>query len=206
MRWAAALCACVVLAGCGGGSKRDGAQTPGSAPTSVSTPVAPTPGTPAVIATATAGTPGTPAAAPTGARSPAATPVAATGLSGDDAAAAAYAAELYRQVFDGEWNSLYESLHPDQRSEIDQADFVRCSVKEAPALPKLDDVTVTGVTDGQVDVPGIPQHDAKRVALVLTSGDRQDPTVLQTIKVDGKWTWFLEKAAMDAYGAGKCPG
>jgi len=108
-------------------------------------------------------------------------------------------------LYNGQLDSAYQTLHPAYQRFVPRARFVTCTRKEA--LGGLDSIEILDVYDNQVEIPGSGRVGAKAVRVRLTSSDGEATTfVNHEVKVGPRWRWVLNPAAARAYRAGRCPG
>ena len=126
------------------------------------------------------------------------------GCGGDDDPGRAQARFL-DDLYNGRFDSAYETLHPAYQRFVPQARFVVCTRKAA--LGELDSIKILDVYDSAVEIPGSGRVPAKAVRVRLTSSDGGSTTfVNHEVKVGSHWRWVLNAAATRAYRAGRCPG
>jgi hypothetical protein len=112
---------------------------------------------------------------------------------------------LLENIFTGQLDAAYAALHPAYQRLVSRDRFVACA--RANSLGNLDSIKVLDVYDDPVDIPGSGQVPAKAVRVQLTSSNRKlRPFVNHEVKVGSDWRWVLNRKAVKAYRAGRCPG
>jgi len=112
---------------------------------------------------------------------------------------------LLEDIFTGQLDAAYATLHPAYQHLVSRQRFVSCA--RATSLGNLDSIKVLEVYDDPVDIPGSGRVPAKAVRVQLTSSSRKlRPFVNHEVKVGSSWRWVLNRKAVKAYRAGRCPG
>lgn len=112
---------------------------------------------------------------------------------------------LLENIFTGQLDAAYATLHPAYQRLVPRQRFVACA--HANSLGNLDSIKVLEVYDDPVDIPGSGQVPAKAVRVQLTSSNgKLRPFVNHEVKVGSDWRWVMNRKAVKAYRAGRCPG
>jgi len=112
---------------------------------------------------------------------------------------------VLEDIFTGQLDAAYATLHPAYQRLVSQQRFVACA--RATSLGTLDSIKVLDVYDDPVDIPGSGQVPAKAVRVQLISSNRKlRPFVNHEVKVGSDWRWVMNRKAVKAYRAGGCPG
>ena len=108
------------------------------------------------------------------------------------------------QLYNGQLDSVYETLHPAYQRLAPRKRFVACT--RAAALGGVDSIEILDVHNDPVDIPGSGRVPAKAVRVRVTSSDGESTTfVNHEVKVGPRWRWVLNATAASAYRAGRCP-
>jgi hypothetical protein len=113
---------------------------------------------------------------------------------------------LLEDLYNGRFGQAYADLHPSHQAIVSRAQFVRCA-REAISVGTLDSIEILEVFDDETKgllLGGEPTKGV-RIRLTLTNGD-STTFVNHEVKVDDRWRWILNRAAIKAYQAGRCPG
>jgi hypothetical protein len=113
---------------------------------------------------------------------------------------------LLDDLYNGRFEQAYAELHPSHRATVSRALFVRCARETVPA-GQLDSIEILDVFDEETKGLELGDAPSKAVRVRLTLADGGSTTfVNHEVKVGDRWRWVLNKAAIDAYKAGRCPG
>jgi hypothetical protein len=114
--------------------------------------------------------------------------------------------ELLDELYNGRFGEAYEDLHPSHREIVSRALFVRCARQTIP-VGQLDSIEILDVFDDETKGALVDDEPTKAVRIRLTLADGGSTTfVNHEVKVGDRWHWILNKAAIEAYRAGRCPG
>jgi hypothetical protein len=106
----------------------------------------------------------------------------------------------------GEFDKVWESLHPGQQALVPEDLFVRCSQENAQQNdPTVDKIDVTSVKTQTMDVPAVGNVEVKSVSVTQYRGDTATPRIWNMVKADGKWRWVLASAPLETFRSGQCP-
>jgi hypothetical protein len=109
------------------------------------------------------------------------------------------------QLYNGDLDGAYATLHPAYQRFVSRKRFVACT--RQTALGGLDSIDVLDVYDDPIQVPGSGRVQAKAVRIRLTSTSGGSATFINhEVKVGSEWRWVLNDAGTNAYRAGRCPG
>jgi hypothetical protein len=112
---------------------------------------------------------------------------------------------LLEDIFTGQLEAAYATLHPAYQRLVSRQRFVACA--RANSLGNLDSIKVLEVYDDTVEIPGSGQVPAKAVRVQLTSSNgKLRPFVNHEVRVGSDWRWVMNRKAVKAYRAGRCPG
>ena len=113
---------------------------------------------------------------------------------------------LLDQLYNGRFDDAYVDLHPAHQKLVSRTLFVRCARETIPA-GQLDSIEILDVFDEKTKGLSLGDAPSKAVRVRLTLADGSSTTfVNHEVESGGRWRWVLNKAAIDAYGAGRCPG
>ena len=113
---------------------------------------------------------------------------------------------LLDELYNGRFGRAYADLHPSHRSLVSRSLFVRCARQTVP-VGQLDSIEILDVFDDETTGLLVDDEPTKAVRIRLTLGDGGSTTfVNHEVKVGDRWRWILNKSAIDAYRAGRCPG
>jgi hypothetical protein len=111
---------------------------------------------------------------------------------------------VLEDIFTGQLDAAYAALHPAYQRLVSRQLFVGCA--RSTSLGNLDSIDVLDVYDDSVDIPGSGRVPAKAVRVQLTSSNRKlRPFVNHEVKVGSGWRWVMNRKAVTAYRAGRCP-
>ena len=112
---------------------------------------------------------------------------------------------LLDDLYNGRFEKAYAELHPSHRKIVPRARFVRCARETVPA-GQLDSIEILDVFDDETKGLSLGDEPSKAVRVRLTLADGGATTfVNHEVKVGERWRWVLNKKAIDAYRAGRCP-
>jgi hypothetical protein len=113
---------------------------------------------------------------------------------------------VLEDLYNGRLTRAYASLHPAHQRLVTESRFAECS-RGVVDRGGLDSIEVLDVFDETVRIPSLGQRKTKAVRVQVTSSDGQaDTFVDHEVKVESRWHWVLNDAAVRAYRAGTCPG
>jgi hypothetical protein len=112
---------------------------------------------------------------------------------------------LLDDLYNGHFEKAYAELHPSHRAIASRALFVRCARESLP-VGQLDSIEILDVFDDETKVLLLGDVPTKAVRVRLTLADGGATTfVNHEVKVGDRWRWVLNKKAIEAYRAGRCP-
>ena len=113
---------------------------------------------------------------------------------------------LLDQLYNGRFDEAYADLHPAHKKIVSRALFTRCARETVPT-GQLDSIEILDVFDEKTEGLSLGDEPSKAVRVRLTLADGGSTTfVNHEVKVGDRWRWVLNKAAINAYKAGTCPG
>ena len=113
---------------------------------------------------------------------------------------------LLDDLYNGRLEKAYGELHPSHRAIAPRALFVRCARESLP-VGQLDSIEILDVFDDETKGLLVDDEPTKAVRIRLTLADGGATTfVNHEVKVGDRWHWVLNKKAIEAYRAGRCPG
>jgi hypothetical protein len=114
---------------------------------------------------------------------------------------------LLEDLYNGRFGQAYADLHPSHQAMVSRSLFIRCA-REAVPVGQLDSIEILDVFDEQTKGLQLGDEPSKAVRIKLTFRDGQTdgPFERHEIKVEDRWRWVLNKQAIEAYQAGRCPG
>ena len=114
---------------------------------------------------------------------------------------------LLDDLYNGRFEKAYAELHPRHQAVVSRSLFIRCARATVP-VGQLDSIEILDVFDEKTKGLGLGDEPSKAVRVVLTFSDGQTdgPFERHEVKVGDQWRWVLNKAAIEAYRAGRCPG
>ena len=113
---------------------------------------------------------------------------------------------LLDDLYNGRFVKAYNELHPVHQAIVSRALFVRCA-RETVAVGQLDSIEILDVFDDKTEGLGLGHEPSKAVRIRLTLADGGSTTFENhSVKVGDRWHWVLNKKAIEAYKAGRCPG
>ena len=112
---------------------------------------------------------------------------------------------LLDDLYNGRFEKAYAGLHPAHQAIVSRELFVRCARETVPA-GQLDSIEILDVFDDRTEGLGLGDAPSKAVRIRLTLADGGSTTFENhSVKVGDRWRWVLNKKAIDAYKAGRCP-
>jgi hypothetical protein len=113
---------------------------------------------------------------------------------------------VLEDLYNGQLNRAYASLHPAHQRLVSESQFAACS-RSVVDRGGLDSIDVLDVFDQTVRIPALGKQRTKAVRVRVTSSSGESDTFVDhELRVGGRWRWVLNDAAVSAYRAGKCPG
>jgi hypothetical protein len=113
---------------------------------------------------------------------------------------------LLDDLYNGHFEKAYAELHPSHQAIVSRALFVRCARETVPA-GQLDSIEILDVFDEKTEGLELADEPSKAVRIRLTLADGESTTFENhSVKVGDRWRWVLNKKAIEAYKAGRCPG
>jgi hypothetical protein len=111
------------------------------------------------------------------------------------------------QIFRGQYERGWSTIHPAQQKLIPRRLFVNCARRAG--LGEIRDLKVVDrYHAGDKSIPGTKlkaNPEAVKFRIRYYEGGEQIETVtFRTVKVRGTWRWIIEATAMSAYKAGHC--
>jgi hypothetical protein len=114
--------------------------------------------------------------------------------------------ELLDELYNGRFGEAYEDLHPSHQAIVSRSLFARCARQTVP-VGQLDSIEVLDVFDDGTKGLLVDDEPTKAVRIRLTLADGGSTTfVNHEVKVGDRWRWILNKSAIKAYRADRCPG
>lgn len=112
-----------------------------------------------------------------------------------------------QDLYNGRFGQVYDTLHPAYKKIVSRSQFTDCAASTIP-VGQLDSIEILDVFDDPIEIPGIGEQKAKAVReqITSTSGETVGPFVYHEVKVEDRWNWVLNDAAITEYLAGRCPG
>jgi hypothetical protein len=129
---------------------------------------------------------------------------------GDDDPARTPAGEaqvgLLEDLYNGRFSEAYDDLHPSHQNLVPRALFIRCARETIP-VGQLDSIEILDVFDEKTKGLSLGDEPSKGVRIKLTFSDGQTigPYVSHAVKDGDRWRWVLNKKAIEAYKADRCP-
>jgi hypothetical protein len=112
---------------------------------------------------------------------------------------------LLDDLYNGRFEKAYAELHPAHQAIVSRALFVRCARETVP-VGQLDSIEILDVFDDKTEGLGLGDEPSKAVRVRLTLADGGSTTFENhSVKVGDRWHWVLNKKAIDAYRADRCP-
>jgi hypothetical protein len=109
-------------------------------------------------------------------------------------------------LYNGRFEKAYAELHPSHQAIVPRALFVRCAQQTVP-VGQLDSIEILDVFDEKTEGLELGDEPSKAVRIRLTLADGESTTfVNHSVKVGDRWRWVLNRKAIEAYKAGRCPG
>jgi hypothetical protein len=106
----------------------------------------------------------------------------------------------------GEYDKVWESLHPAQKAVVPEDLFIRCSQENAQQTdPTVDKVDITSVKTETKEIPEVGSVEVQVVSAVLHRGDTASPRIWNMVKADGSWRWVLASQPLEKFRSGQCP-
>jgi hypothetical protein len=113
---------------------------------------------------------------------------------------------LLDQLYNGRFGEAYDDLLPSHRKLVPRSLFIRCARETVP-VGQLDSIEILDVFDDETKGLLVDDEPTKAVRIRLTLADGGSTTfVNHEVKVGDRWHWILNKSAIEAYQAGRCPG
>jgi hypothetical protein len=113
---------------------------------------------------------------------------------------------LLDDLYNGRFEKAYAELHPSHQAIVSRALFVRCAQETVP-VGQLDSIEILDVFDEKTEGLELGDEPSKAVRIRLTLADGESTTfVNHAVKVGDRWRWVLNRKAIEAYKAGRCPG
>jgi hypothetical protein len=113
---------------------------------------------------------------------------------------------LLDDLYNGRFEKAYAELYPAHQAIVSRALFVRCARKTLP-VGQLDSIEILDVFDEKTEGLELGDEPSKAVRIRLTLADGDSETFENhSVKVGDRWHWVLNKKAIEAYKAGRCPG
>jgi hypothetical protein len=111
---------------------------------------------------------------------------------------------LLDNLYNGRFEKAYAELHPAHQAIVSRKLFVRCA--RETVVGQLDSIEILDVFDDKTEGLMLGDAPSKAVRIRLTLADGGSETFENhSIKVGDRWRWVLNKKAIDAYRAGRCP-
>jgi hypothetical protein len=112
---------------------------------------------------------------------------------------------LLDNLYNGRFEKAYAELHPAHQAIVSRKLFVRCARETVP-VGQLDSIEILDVFNDKTEGLMLGDAPSKAVRIRLTLADGGSETFENhSIKVGDRWRWVLNKKAIDAYRAGRCP-
>ena len=112
---------------------------------------------------------------------------------------------LLDDLYNGRFEKAYDELHPTHQGLVSRALFVRCARETVP-VGQLDSIEILDVFDDKAEGLMLGDAPSKAVRIRLTLADGEAETFENhSVKVGDRWRWVLNKKAIEAYRAGRCP-
>jgi hypothetical protein len=112
---------------------------------------------------------------------------------------------LLDNLYNGRFEKAYAELHPAHQAIVSRKLFVRCARETVP-VGQLDSIEILDVFDDKTEGLMLRDAPSKAVRIRLTLADGGSETFENhSIKVGDRWRWVLNKKAIDACRAGRCP-
>jgi hypothetical protein len=102
----------------------------------------------------------------------------------------------------GNWQRVYQQLHPAQQTVVTQDAFIDCNKNNTMTLGKVSIAEERRVT---VDVPELGEVKLYEVTLDAVVDGQSVERVMHEIRKGSEWRWDLDRAALDIYREGECP-
>jgi hypothetical protein len=113
---------------------------------------------------------------------------------------------LLDDLYNGRFEKAYAELHPSHQAIVSRALFVRCAQETVP-VGQLDSIEILDVFDEKTEGLELGDEPSKAVRIRLTLADGESTTfVNHAVEVGDRWRWVLNRKAIEAYKAGRCPG
>jgi len=114
--------------------------------------------------------------------------------------------DLLENLYNGRFGQAYADLHPSHQKVVSRTQFIRCARETIP-VGTLDSIEILDVFDEETKGLVLGGGPTKAVRIRLTLTDGQSTTfVNHEVKVGQRWRWVLNREAISAYQAGRCPG
>jgi hypothetical protein len=112
---------------------------------------------------------------------------------------------LLDDLYNGRFEKAYDQLHPTHQGLVSRALFVRCARETVP-VGQLDSIEILDVFDDKTEGLMLGDAPSKAVRIRLTLADGNAETFENhSVKSGDGWRWVLNKKAIEAYKAGRCP-
>ena len=120
----------------------------------------------------------------------------------DPQLASDFALQLADAEIAGDWASVYDMLHPNQKAVVPRDLFIECRTSDGVRATGAE---VAGVTTETISVPEVPDTESYAVTLALTFSDQTVQNItLHIYEVDGGFAWVLGDESIAAFSAGQC--
>ncbi len=113
-----------------------------------------------------------------------------------------FALQLANAEIAGDWASVYDWLHPNQKAVVPRELFLECRASD---VVRATEAEVVGVFTETITVPEVPDTESYAVTLALTFPDQTVQNVTVHIyEVDGGFAWVLGDESIAAFSSGQC--
>ena len=112
----------------------------------------------------------------------------------------------------GRFARSWDDLHPAHQQVVTRERYAQCraGLFERSGMPtELQSFEVVDVTDGTVQIAGVPDPASKAVTAQITIGvngdSRASIDTLHAVRVDDRWAWVFPAGVYHAYASGSSP-
>lgn len=126
------------------------------------------------------------------------------GVNTDDAEAAVRL--RLEQDSRGEYQAVWQTLHPAHQSIVSRDKFVECGRELRLQREQVaETIEIISAREERKTFPEIGEVDVISVEVELRHGEDARRPSFDVIEVDGSWRWVMSDAALRAFAADTCP-